>query len=130
MGDCAMATHVDAVIAALRVALSEAESSDETWWKVGDANRWIRQLPGTGIGRWRHLKLAGDLNREINRERFIGHVRATIVYLEKNRDAFGSTTTMRWWPSRAAPAPSTSEIVEADFSDVTPKRRKTVKLIK
>jgi hypothetical protein len=41
-----MVTDIDAVIAALRVALEEAQKSNETFWKVNSANRWINQLPG------------------------------------------------------------------------------------
>jgi hypothetical protein len=41
-----MAADVEAVIAALRVALEEAQKSDEDFWKVEAANRWVGQLPG------------------------------------------------------------------------------------
>ena len=126
-----MATDIDAVIAALRVALDEAEKNDdEHWWKVRNANRWIRQLPGTFFGRWRHLKLSGDIGREIQRERFIGHVKATIAFLETNREAIETTSRMRWWSRPTARSASPSVPVEAEFTDVTPKRRKGVRLIK
>jgi len=48
-----MAADVEAVIAALRVALEEAQKSDDATWKVEAANRWIEQLPRSWTGRWR-----------------------------------------------------------------------------
>jgi hypothetical protein len=41
-----MSNEVDAIIAALRVALQEAQKSEEAFCKVQAANRWIDQLPG------------------------------------------------------------------------------------
>jgi len=61
-----MAADVEAVIAALRVALDEAESSDEVNWRVLAANRWVRQLPGSWKGRWKSLMLQGDFNGNVN----------------------------------------------------------------
>jgi hypothetical protein len=70
-----MSSNVDAVIAALRVALNEAEMSNQTWWKVRAANRWINQLPGAWRGRWWHLRLWAEIgDGMISRARFIGHV--------------------------------------------------------
>ena len=54
------ASDVNAVIAALCIALSEAETRDDYWWKVHVVNRWIDQLPGGWRGKWRHLRLRGD----------------------------------------------------------------------
>ena len=47
---------VDAVIAALRIALQEAEARTQGWWKVAALNRWINQLPGAWWGRWNQLR--------------------------------------------------------------------------
>lgn len=58
-------------------------------------SRTIDQLPGAWMGRWRHLKLYGDNGTEfVECSQFIGHVRATIAYLEANRDAIQSA---RFW---------------------------------
>jgi hypothetical protein len=52
---------VDAVIAALQVALREAEMrTNATWLKAAILNRWIGRLPGAWWGRWRELKMTGD----------------------------------------------------------------------
>jgi hypothetical protein len=93
-----MSSKIDGVIAALRVALNEAESSHEHWWKVRAANPWINHLPGAWMGRWWHLKLWAEIGEGlISRARFIGHVRATLAYLEANREEIRSTR--RWsWP--------------------------------
>ena len=93
-----MAADVEAVIAALRVALDEAQNSDDTYWKVEAANRWVGELPGTWKGRWRKLKLRGDGSGDIFRELFVGHVRATLAFLEANRAEIHSPRT--WWPMR------------------------------
>jgi hypothetical protein len=53
--------NIDAVIAALHVALKEAERSQEHWWKVRAANRWINQMPGAWVGRWWLLRLQAQL---------------------------------------------------------------------
>ena len=82
-----MPKRVDAVIAALRIALQEAEKGSGLYWKAKAANRWIDRLPGAWMGRWRHLRLRGDHSDNTPRTDFIGHVRATLAYLEANRDA-------------------------------------------
>ena len=79
-----MASDVDAVVAALKVALEEAQASDEDCWDVKAANRWVDKLPGAWFGRWRQLKLAGDSAGEVLRSEFVGHVRAVLAYLETN----------------------------------------------
>jgi hypothetical protein len=94
-----MAADVEAVIAALRVALDEAENSDDTYWKVEAANRWVDELPGAWKGRWRKLKLRGGGSGDIFRELFVGHVRATLAFLEANRAEIPSSSR-RWWPMR------------------------------
>ena len=93
-----MAADVEAVIAALRVALDEAQKSDETCWKVEAANRWIDQLPGAWSGRWRKLKLHPDGSDEVYREEFVGHVRAAIAFLEARSAQI--PPLRKWWPMR------------------------------
>ena len=71
-----MTNQVHAVIAALKVALEEAQQARDTFWKVRAANRWIDQLPGAWLGRWRHLKLRSEyMDGDADRKAFIGHVR-------------------------------------------------------
>jgi len=110
-----MSSNVDAVIAALRVALNEAERSQESWWKVRAANRWINQLPGAWIGRWWQLKLWAEIGEGmISRANFIGHVRASLAYLEANREEIRSTRLWPWPLSRRAKTLHTGP-VDAEF---------------
>lgn len=82
-----MTANVDAVIAALYAVLYEAEQrEDEYRWKTNTINRWINQLPGAWAWRWRHLKIRGNEDRTVLRTEAIGHLRATIAYLEINRE--------------------------------------------
>jgi|SRR5665647_1714400 len=101
-----MAADVDAVIAALRVALDEAQKSSATCWKISTANRWINQLPGAGLGRWRQLKLSRIGRGEISRTEYIGHVRAVLAYLDANREAVSRPRT--WWPAQRRATPTHS----------------------
>ena len=91
-----MAADVEAVIAALRVALDEAQNSDATYWKSEAANRWIGQLPGAWSGRWRRLKLHADASGDVYREAFVGHVRAALAFLEASRAQIAPSR--KWWP--------------------------------
>lgn len=114
----AMANDVEAVIEALKIALEEAcNAKDETWWKVDAANRWINRLPGAWTGRWRDLKLKGDSVGEVDRAVFIGHLRATLAYLEANRE-----TIPRSWPWSIPRAPTKQDVgpIDAEFDDVSP----------
>jgi hypothetical protein len=128
-----MSSNIDAVIAALRVALNEAERSQEHWWKVRAANRWINQLPGAWVGRWWHLKLWSEIGEGlISRARFIGHVRATLAYLEANREEIRSTKAWSWPLSRRAktlhsgPVDAEFKVIsEADGNDSLSKPRLT-----
>jgi hypothetical protein len=87
-------SDVDAVIAALRIVLNEAENTNGSRpTKV--VNRWIGQLPGAWWGRWRRLKLRGDSSGRVSRDALIGHVRATLAYLEAQREALGKQRS--WW---------------------------------
>lgn len=93
-----MAADADAVIAALRVVLDEAQKSGDDFWKVEAANRWIGQLPRSWSGRWRKLVLKGDSNGEVDREEFVAHVRATVAFLETSR--LKAPASRKWWPLR------------------------------
>ena len=94
-----MASDVDAVIAALRFVLRDAEThANQFWWKTEVVNRWVGQLPGAWWGRWRRLKLQGD---GVVRTALIGHVSATLAYLETHRDEIGEER-WSWWPLRGA----------------------------
>lgn len=99
-----MAAEVEAVIAALRVTLDAAQRSGEPFWQVAAVNRWVDQLPGAWMGRWRDLKLAGDSAGDADREQFVGHVRAVVAFLE----ARGARTTQgrKWWSLRRRNAPA------------------------
>lgn len=132
-----MSRDVDAVIAALKVALSEAETSTKLYWKVRAANRWIDQLPHGWFGLWRHLKLAADLwGDEVYREEFVAHTRATIAYLETNRETIQRLRPWSW-SIKSSPSIPAREPIDADFTDVTPDRqqrlpkaKKAVRVIK
>jgi hypothetical protein len=106
---------VDAVIAALRAVLKEAENRTTTYsWKTKTVNRWINRLPGAWMGRWRHLKLRGDFDREVSRSDFLGHVRATLAYLENNRDEVQSARPRSWLPTirrRQPPTPPNKRLL-------------------
>ena len=99
-----MAAEIEAVIAALRVTLDAAQKSDEPFWQVAAVNRWVDQLPGGWMGRWRDLKLAGDSAGDADREQFVGHVRAVVAFLE----ARGARTphARKWWSLRRRNAPA------------------------
>jgi hypothetical protein len=92
-----MAADIGAVIAALRVALEEAQRTDTIYWNTDAANRWIRLLPGSWKGQWKSLKLRGDASGRVLRDQFIGHVRATLAFLEASREI---PAAPKWWPIR------------------------------
>jgi hypothetical protein len=86
-----MLSDVDAVIAALRVVLHEVEthtnfSRTKAYWETHIVNKWIYQLPGARWGRWRQLRLRPDNGNLAERTNLIMHVRATLAYLETNRE--------------------------------------------
>jgi hypothetical protein len=93
-----MAADIGAVIAALRVSLEEAQRSDAAFWSTDAANRWIRLLPGSWKGRWKSLMLRGDASGHVNRHEFVGHVRATLAFLEASRARVPAMP--KWWPIR------------------------------
>lgn len=99
-----MPSDVDAVIAALRTILHEAETRvSEYRWKTHVVNRWIGQLPGARRGRWQKLKLLGE---SAEREDLITHLRATLAYLETDREAIAAERRT-WWPfTKAARQPA------------------------
>jgi hypothetical protein len=104
-----MSNEVDAVIAALRVVLHEAETSTNFYWETHIVNKWICQLPGTRWGRWRELRLRPE--DSALRPNLITHVRATLAYLETNRETIAAQRS--WWPfgrQATSPAPQASAV--------------------
>jgi hypothetical protein len=128
-------SDIDAVIAALRAVLQEAEHSSG-WLQTKIVNRWIGQLPGAWWGRWRRLYLRGDINGNVAHAILVGHVRATIAYLEAQRGALSKHRS--WWRFLNAPkrprvrvdyavariASSPPEPQAADEDEETPPRPK------
>ena len=107
-----MPSDVDAVIAALRVVLHEAETSTNFYWETHIVNKWIYQLPGARWGRWRELRLRPDSGDSAVRPNLITHVRATLAYLETNRETIAAQRS--WWPFRRRatnPAPKATAAV-------------------
>lgn len=90
-----MAADVDAVIAALRVVLEEAQRSKADSHSVETANRWIGHLPGAWTGRWRKLILKGGATGDVRRDELISHVRAVLAFLEANR--LQIPAPRKWW---------------------------------
>lgn len=115
-----MTSSVDAVIAALRVALAEAERSREIIWSSREANRWIAQLPGAWLGRWRNLRVKGTLggHDNINRTDFVSQLRATLAYLEANREQVAAHGLLFSRGKLKRAAPNSSEPIDAEFHDV------------
>lgn len=125
-----MGNTIDAVIEALKIALEEArKATDDDYWKVENANRWINRLPGAWMGRWKDLKLKGDYAGDVDRQAFVGHVRATLAYLETNKDAIRSMRTWSWGtPSKKSAR--VAEPIDAEFKDVTSRPAKHGKSIR
>ncbi len=111
-----MTSKVDAVIAALRVTLAEAERSKELFWNARQANRWIAQLPGAWFGRWRNLRISGGTFT--NRSDFVAQLRATLAYLEANREQISSTTSMFSRGKLKRGTPKSSQPIDAEFQEV------------
>jgi hypothetical protein len=107
-----MAKDVDAVIAALRVVLREVERSNTHWWDAAVANRWVDRLPGAWARRWRQLKVKDG---QVIRCDLITHLRATLAYLEVNRDHIKGA---RIWPWSLRKGKRSPEPVDAEFHDV------------
>jgi hypothetical protein len=103
-------SDVDAVIAALRSVLREAERS-VGYQKTKLVNRWIGQLPGAWRGRWRRLHLRGNVNGEVPLDTLIRHLRATLAYLETQREALGKKR--RWWRFLGAPKRPVTHVAHA-----------------
>lgn len=136
-----MPKDVDAVIAALKAALQDVELRDCYSCELRVANRWINRLPGAWTGKWRHLKVHSKIldifGSQILREDFIGQVRATIAYLETNKDAVAAATA---FPSFSGlfrrRKPASTQTFDAEFSEVPLRAQKvkspstSVKLVK
>jgi len=119
-----MAAEVEAVIAALRVTLDAAQKSDEPFWQVAAVNRWVDQLPGAWMGRWRDMKLAGDSAGDADREQFVGHVRAVVAFLEARR--VQTPQARKWWSLRRRSAPAHT----AAQASAAPARAKPINLLR
>ena len=76
--------------------------------------------------------LHGDINGDVLRVDFISHSRATIVYLEVNREQIKATRGWRWPFSRAPTEPIDAEFKEVTESPEQPTKKagKSVRLIK
>jgi hypothetical protein len=115
--------EIDAVIAALKIELGEAERGGGLFWKTIRCNRWIKQLPGAWTRRWKNLKIRGDIDGEIPRAEFVTHVRATLAYLEAHRDQIEAMPAWTW-PFTALrkkneiTTDSNDEPIDAEFTDV------------
>ncbi len=124
-----MGTDIDAVIAALKIELKEAEQGGGAFWKSARCNRWINQLPGAWTRRWKNLKIRGDFEGEISRTEFVTHVRATLAYLEAHGDQIKAMPTWNW-PFTALrkqnelPNRDTDQTIDAEFTDVTPSKQR------
>jgi hypothetical protein len=70
------------------------------------------------------LKLRGDIEREVNRSDLIAHVRATLAYLEVNRDQIKAS---RLWPWSFRRGKSVPEPIDAVFQDVADATEKPMK---
>ena len=92
-----MPSDVDAVIAALRIVLRDAEThTSQLWWKTEVVNRSIGQLPGAWWGRWRRLRLQGDIGNQVVRTALIGHVSAALAFLETHQEKIVGER-LSWW---------------------------------
>lgn len=125
-----MATEIEAVIAALKIELQQAEKSHDTWWKAERCNRWIKQLPGAWTLQWNNLKIWSDIAGDVYRAEFITHVKATLAYLETKRAQPQTKTTSWGWPFTALrrnpdqPVEGAAEPIDVEFTDVpTPSGR-------
>jgi hypothetical protein len=132
-----MSKNIDAVIAALKTELSEAERYNSHWWPAARCNRWIRQLPG-GWWRWRNLKIYGYANGEVTRAEFITHVRATLAYLQTSCHDIGGRSPLYYAlrdvfrNARREAGTDKDDPIDAEFTDVPTKSagRKMPKPIK
>jgi len=130
-----MSADVDAVIAALRAVMVDAEKrvTQEAFYPEA-MNRWIDLLPGAWLGRWTNLKISGNYLDEVARDDFLAHLRATLAYLEVNRDSIGAASPWLWpFKTRRRATPTQpGKPLDAEFSDVPPAdmRRKPVRLLK
>ncbi|MDP9131215.1 MAG: hypothetical protein M3N35_12600 [Candidatus Binatota bacterium] len=122
-----MADRVDAAIAALKVALKEAENSGDLLWKASRANCWISQLPGSWWGRWRSLRLRSDYGT-MERKLFISELRAVLAYLEAHRDEIKIARAWPWSHPRRVESPQESASpTDVEFSEVKGTKAKTAR---
>lgn len=120
-----MSSDVDAVIAALRIVLKEVER--QTWassFEIHIVNKWIGQLPGAWTGRWRRLRLTPTVYEggTAYREAVLTHLRATLAYLEVNRDVIKTRRSWSWPLRTRKPEP-----IDADFKEIAEPTEKPMK---
>ena len=127
-------TEVEAVIAALKIALQDAERRNDLYTKVRAANRFIDQLPGSRR-KWRRLKVGSDLDGYILRADFIGQVHTTIAYLETNKEVIASGAAeskswLRFWRRKPKEAPVSLEPIDVEFTEAPKPGRKQKNALK
>ena len=125
-----MTSDVDAVMAALRLVLAEAERrTNQHLWQVSTVDRWVDQLPGGWTGRWHRLRLRPETyTTTASREDLITHVRATLAYIETNREAIAAAKRS-WWPFRT-PRETPIDAEFKEVADVPKPTGRAVRLVK
>lgn len=122
-------TEVEAVIAALKVALQDAERRTSGYVKARAANRWIDHLPASRWGQWRRLKVRSDIEGDILRDDFTGQVRATIAYLEANKEVIAnssgaSKSWLHFWRRKPKAPSANADPIDVEFSEAPKSGRK------
>jgi hypothetical protein len=91
-------------------------------WDTAVCNRWINQLPGAWTGRWRNLKVRA--NGKVDTDDLVTHLRASLAYLEANREAIKATRAWSWPFKRNRRQP---DRIIAEFHDVAESMEKPLK---
>src|SRR5579884_495881 len=121
---------VEGIIAALRVVARDAKN--RSWGYKLDpmvVNRWVHLLPNAETGCWKHLLLVGHDHGWAYSQDVIVHAEAIIAYLEHNKKRLNA---LNGGGDKSGPdsLPSPEKTIEAEFTDVTAKKKKTRKLLK
>lgn len=112
-----MANEVDAVIAALHTLLKDAEArKTQHHWDPMTVNRWIHLLPAQFAERSRHMILLGHNNGWTTRDDLIGHVKATISYLQATRKVSGANQITHDVEIELS---NSGDTIDADYTDLT-----------
>lgn len=118
-------TEVEAVIAALKSVLKDAETQRCSHYYPRTANRWIDRLPGSWRGKG-SLKVA-PRGEWIAYADFVSQVRATIAYLETNKEVIANgsgASWLRFWRRKPKEAPVSLEPIDVEFSEAPMPGRK------